>query len=264
MCTEELRAQNETRFLRGRQIAFTIYEHLRATGAFDPAQSLSDLFNGRLQNDDVQDLDTRWDQALLSASEVPTEMVLKGLYKSKSQDSVQLQTTLAMYEQETTRNNEQPNYSRLMIAVRRHVDQQMRTRNFRARSEIVERGAVTKRPKGRKAVVERKVGECFQWKAIGQCSRGDSCSFSHEQASEADATRDKKNKRPLQHQKRMHRLTKSYPPKVQATEERSLLEPEADFRAELSSKEIARTRHVVIGTLPSVLITSLKQDAYMA
>ena len=27
--------------------------------------------------------------------------------------------------------------------------------------------------------VETKVGECYQWKATGQCARGDSCSFSH-------------------------------------------------------------------------------------
>ena len=44
----------------------------------------------------------------------------------------------------------------------------------------MERGAVTKSRKGKKAYVERKVGECFQWKAHGQCSKGDSRSFSHD------------------------------------------------------------------------------------
>ena len=34
--------------------------HVRATGAYDAAKGLSDLFNVRLQNDDVQDFDTRW------------------------------------------------------------------------------------------------------------------------------------------------------------------------------------------------------------
>ena len=34
--------------------------------------------------------------------------------------------------------------------------------------------------KGKKACVERNVGECFQWKAHGPCSEGDSCSFSHD------------------------------------------------------------------------------------
>ena len=37
--------------------------------------------------------------------------------------------------------------------------------------------------KGKKAYVDRKVGECFQWKSHGQCSKGDSCGFSHELAS---------------------------------------------------------------------------------
>ena len=58
---EEQRAQNEGQFLRGRQIAYMIYEHFPATGAYEAVQGQSDLFNIRLQNDDVQDVDTRWD-----------------------------------------------------------------------------------------------------------------------------------------------------------------------------------------------------------
>ena len=84
-------------------------------------QGLSDLCNVRLRNDDVQDFDTRWDQALLSASEIPEEMILDGFFKSKLQESVQLQPALAMYEQENVRNNGQPSYSRLKTAVRRHA-----------------------------------------------------------------------------------------------------------------------------------------------
>ena len=95
MCTSEKSkcrraACNSDRFLRGRQIAHTIYEHFRATGAYEAVQGLSDLFNIRLQNDDV-----RWDQALLSASDRLTDVIREALYKSKLQDSVQLQTVLA-------------------------------------------------------------------------------------------------------------------------------------------------------------------------
>ena len=75
----------------------------------------------RLRNDDVQDFETRWDQALFSAIEIPTELILDGFYKSKLQESVQLQPALAMCEQENIRNNEQPSYSRLKTAVRRHA-----------------------------------------------------------------------------------------------------------------------------------------------
>ena len=57
--------------------------HFRATGAFDAAQDLSDIFNTFLHGDDIEDFDTRWDQALLAASEIPTKNVLEGLYKLK-------------------------------------------------------------------------------------------------------------------------------------------------------------------------------------
>ena len=38
---------------------------------------------------------------------MPSDVIVSGLYKSKIQDSVQLQTVLALYDQETARNNEQ-------------------------------------------------------------------------------------------------------------------------------------------------------------
>ena len=64
LVSKEQRAQKDERFLRGWQFAYMIFEHFRATGACEAVQGLSDLFNIRLQNDDVQDFDTRWDQAL--------------------------------------------------------------------------------------------------------------------------------------------------------------------------------------------------------
>ena len=137
---------------------YMIYEHFRGTGAHDAVQGLSDLFNVRLQNDNVRDFDVRWDQALLSASETPTEAVLEGLYKSKLQDFVQLQTALALYDQETVRNNGQLSSTRFETSVRLHIDEKMSAKNFRVRNETVERGAVTKSQKGKKANVERKVG----------------------------------------------------------------------------------------------------------
>ena len=85
-----------------------------------------------VQDSSVHDFDVRWDQALSSASEIPTDVIQEGLFKSNLQDSVQVRTVLAMYEQENIRNNEQPSVSRLKIVVGPHVDQAMKTRNFRA------------------------------------------------------------------------------------------------------------------------------------
>ena len=81
---------------------------------------------------------------------------------------------------------------------------------------------------------------------------------------ETDATRGEKDNRPLLYQKRRYRLTEINHSMVQASEEQVFLEKEAEMRADISSRESARTRHVVIGTLMCVSISSLNQDANMA
>ena len=110
-----------------------INDHFRATGAYDAAQGLSALFNIFLHDDDIQDFDTRWDQALLTASETPPENVLKVFYKMKVRGSVQRQRVLAMYDQEMDRERAMPSYQRLKTMVRRHIDQMIWTRKFKAR-----------------------------------------------------------------------------------------------------------------------------------
>ena len=84
---------------------------------------------------------------LLSASEMPSDVILEGLYKSKLQDSVELQTVLALYDQETVRNKGLTSYLRLKTSVKLHIGQMMRTRSVRVRNEVVERGSVTKSQK---------------------------------------------------------------------------------------------------------------------
>ena len=82
---DEQRAQKYDRFSRRRQMVPMIFLHFHATGAHEAVSGLSDLFGKPLQNDDVQDFDVRWDQAPLSASEIPTDVILEGLCKSKLQ-----------------------------------------------------------------------------------------------------------------------------------------------------------------------------------
>ena len=81
---------------------------------------------------------------------------------------------------------------------------------------------------------------------------------------ETDAISGKKDSRPLLHQERRHRLTERNHQKVEVAEEKVLLEPEAEIRADISLGESVRTRHEIIGTLPCVSITSLNQDVNMA
>ena len=61
-------------------------------------------------------------------------------YKMRVRESVQLQTVLALYDQEIDRDRAMPSYQRLKIVVRRYVDQMTRPRNFRARNERIETG----------------------------------------------------------------------------------------------------------------------------
>ena len=56
---EEQKAQKEDRFLRGRQIAYLIYEYFRVTGANDSVENYADLFTVVLRNDDVQEFDSK-------------------------------------------------------------------------------------------------------------------------------------------------------------------------------------------------------------
>ena len=75
---EEQRAQKDNRFLRGRQIAYLVYEYFRPTGSYYEIQGLSGLFSIKLENDDIQDFEKRWEQALLLTSVPPKDNVLEG------------------------------------------------------------------------------------------------------------------------------------------------------------------------------------------
>ena len=55
---EEQQAQKEDRFLRGRQIAYLIYDYFRVTGANDSVENYANLFSIALRNDDIQEFDS--------------------------------------------------------------------------------------------------------------------------------------------------------------------------------------------------------------
>ena len=63
---EEQKAQKQDRFLRGRQIAYLIYDYFRVTGSHDSVENCADLFTIGLRNDDIQEFDSKWDGILLS------------------------------------------------------------------------------------------------------------------------------------------------------------------------------------------------------
>ena len=76
---EEQKAQKEDRFLRGRLIAYLIYEYFRVTGSHDSVENYTDLFTCGLR-DDFQEFDSTWDGILLSMTKIPSDDILEGLY----------------------------------------------------------------------------------------------------------------------------------------------------------------------------------------
>ena len=76
---EKQKAQNEDRFLRGRQIAFMIYDCFRVAGAHDTVLDYANLFSITLRDGNVQEFATRWDE-ILSRTKIPSDDILEKLF----------------------------------------------------------------------------------------------------------------------------------------------------------------------------------------
>ena len=95
---EEQKAQNKDRFLRGRQIAYLIYDYFRVTGVHDSVENYADLFTISLRNDDIQEFDSKWEGILMSMTKIPPDDILEGLYKLRIRESEKLKTVLELYD----------------------------------------------------------------------------------------------------------------------------------------------------------------------
>ena len=98
---EEQKAQKQHSFLRGRQIAYLIYDHSPVTGTHDSVENYTDLFTIVLRNDDIQEFDSQWDGILLFMTKIPHDEILEGLYKLRIRESEKLKTVLELYDLET-------------------------------------------------------------------------------------------------------------------------------------------------------------------
>ena len=175
---EEQDAQKEDRFLRGRQIAYLIYDHFRVTRANDFVENYADLFTIILRNDDIQEFDSKWDGILLSMTKIPHDDILEGLYKLRIRESDKLKTVSELYDLETHQKKLGPDYHRLKTMVTRSIEQEIRNKNFGSRIGNIEKNAVVKN-QGTKQRVQRILGDCWQWESNGQCVKGDN-SFRHD------------------------------------------------------------------------------------
>ena len=141
---EEQKAQKQDRFLRGRQIAYLIYEYFWVTGANDSVENYADLFTISLRNDDIQEIDSKWDGILLSMTKIPPDDILEGLCELRKRESEKLKTVLELYDLEIHQKKIGPDNHRLKTMVKRSIEQDIRKQNFGARNGNYERKAVVK------------------------------------------------------------------------------------------------------------------------
>ena len=110
-------AQKQDRFLRGRQIAYLIYDHFRVTGTHDSVENYTDLFTISLRNEDIQEFDSKWDGILLSMTKIPSDDILEGLHKLRIRESEKL---MEIHQKKAGRD-----YHRLKTMVKRSIEQNL-------------------------------------------------------------------------------------------------------------------------------------------
>ena len=251
---EEQKAQKQDRFLRGRQIAYLIYEYFRVTGANDSVENYADLFTIGLRNDDIQEFDSKWNGILLSMTKIPPDDILEGLYKLRIRESEKLKTVLELYDLEIHQKKIGPDYHRLKTMVKRSIEQDIRNKNFGAGNGNYERNVVVKNP-GTKQRGQRILGDCWQLKTNGQCSKLDNCSFRH----------DINSVEKLHHQIRLQILSCSRMREMrrepEVPEKRVPVVECLDGPARITSKELAPIHSVKSGTLQNTCSTSRRMDA---
>ena len=149
------------------------------TGTHDSVENYTDLFTFVLRNDENQEFDSKWDEILLSMTQIPPDDILEGLYKLRIRESEKLKTVLELYDLETHQKKLGPDYHRLKTMVKRSIEQEIRNKKFGRRNGNYEKNAVVKN-QGIKQRVQRILGDCWQWETNGQCVKGDNCSFRHD------------------------------------------------------------------------------------
>ena len=159
---EEQEAQKQDSFLRGRQIAYLIYDYFRVTGSRWFCRKLCRLFHNHCS--------TKWwysgirfkvGRNSIVYDENPTWWHLgRILYNLRIRESEKLKTVLELYDLEIHQKKLGPDYHRLKTMVKRSIEQNIRNKNFGIRNENFEKNAVVKN-QGTKQRVQRVLGDCL-------------------------------------------------------------------------------------------------------
>ena len=67
-------------------------------------------------------------------TKIPSDDILKGLYKLRIRESEKLKTVLKLYNMENDQKKPGPDYHRSKTMVKRSIEQNLRMKNFEARN----------------------------------------------------------------------------------------------------------------------------------
>ena len=112
--------------------------------------------------------------------------ILESLCKLRIRASEKLKTVLELHNFETHQQKAKLDHHRLKTMVKRSIEHELRSRNFEARHGRIESNILVKIQREQRRV-HKGQGECWQWQANGQCTKGDQCSFRHDRNKRAKA-----------------------------------------------------------------------------
>ena len=110
---------------------------------------------------------------------------------------------------------------------------------------------------GTKQREQRSLGDCWQWKAIGQCSKGDNCSFRHDINKRAKSTQPNPTPSASTRQNVKNASRTNSPGGRRQVVER------LDGPARITSKELAQLHSVKNGILRSACSSRQKKDVIL-
>ena len=189
-------------------------------------------------------------------TKIPHDEILEGLYKLRIRESEKLKTVLELYDLEIHQKKLGSDYHRLKAMVKRSIEQEIRNKNFGARSGNFEKNAVVKN-QGTKQRVQRILGDCWQWETNGQCVKGNNCSFRHDMNKRGKSSPSNPSQNSfMQQSERKPSRTRS--PRGKSPSGRS-----RDGLARITSKELAITHPAKDGILLNACSTRTRMVAVL-
>ena len=94
-----------------------------------------------LRKGDIQEFDSKWDGIKLSMTKIQHDDILEGLYKLIIRESDEVKTVLELYDLEIHQKKLEFDYHRSKTIVKKSIEQEIRNKNFGARSGNFEKNA---------------------------------------------------------------------------------------------------------------------------